>query len=151
MRYAIAIATSLILAGSAGAAEIYCQQQNRDCSDRPSPGATVIRISGKQTTTTPAATPPATAGRPATTGDPVAAQQAQNLAESRAKQSVQKDLADKRSEQCKKAQELYTKSIEARTLYRTNEKNERVYLSDTEVDQARVKAKLDVDQFCGKS
>lgn len=150
MRYAIAIVTSLILVGSAGAAEIYCQQQNRDCSDRPSPGATVIRISGRQTPT-PAATPPATAGKPANTGDPVAAQQAQNLAENRAKQTVQKDLADKRSEQCKKAQELYTKSIEARTLYRTNEKNERVYLSDTEVDQARVKAKMDVDQFCGKS
>jgi hypothetical protein len=148
MRYAIAIATSLFLAGSAGAAEIYCQQQNRDCSDRPSPGATVIRISGQSPTPAPVATP-APANRPATTGDTVAAQQAQNLAESRARQTMQKDLADKRSDQCKQAQERYTKSIEASVLYRTNEKGERVYLSDTEMDQTRVKAKLDVDQLCG--
>lgn len=152
MRYVITLATSLIMTGSAAAAEIYCLQQNRDCSDRPTPGATVIRITGHQTTTTPPPAPAAaTAARPATVGDPVAAQQAANLAESRAKQTVQRDLADKRSEQCKAAQDNYTRSIEARAIYRTNEKGERVYLSDTEADEARIKAKMDVDQLCGKS
>jgi hypothetical protein len=147
MRHLITVFFSLALMGTAGAAEIYCLQQNRDCSDRPTPGATVIRINGTQRQVSQPA-PATTAGKAATTGDPVANQVAQNLAESRAKQAVQKDVNDKRTEQCKKAQDTYQRSIAALTLYRSGKDGERVVLSDSEADQARVQAKLDMEKVC---
>ena len=49
MRYLMAMALTLAWLGSASAAEIYCTtEQSRDCSDRPSPGSVVVRVTTAQ-------------------------------------------------------------------------------------------------------
>ena len=155
MRYLMATAMALAWLGTAGAAEIYCTtQQNRDCSDRPSPGSAGVRLTAPRHPA--AAQPPPPARTPAGSvasngsGDPVAEQRAQNVAVAKARDNLQKDMADKRTEQCKKAQETYSKSIEARQIYRMSKSGEREYLSDTEADQARLNARLTMEQSCGK-
>jgi hypothetical protein len=153
MRYLMATVLALAWLGTAGAAEIYCTtQQSRDCSDRPSPGSIAVRVTAPRNTAAapaPARTP---AGSVATSsgGDPVAEQRAQNAAVAKAREGMQKDLADKRTEQCKKNQEIYQKSIEARLIYRAGKNGEREYLSDTEADQARLNARINMEQTCGK-
>ena len=59
--------------------------------------------------------------------------------------AVQADVAQTRSDQCKKAQDAYDQSVQARRIYRTNANGEREYLSDDEAEKARVNAKLAVD------
>ena len=155
MRYLMAMALALAWLGTASAAEIYCTtQQSRDCSDRPSPGSVVVRVTSAQRDAVAAAArarAPATTGQTANSGDPVQDQRNQNVAVAKARDSLQKDLADKRSEQCKKSQETYQKSIEARQIYRLGKTGEREYLSDTEADQARLNARLSMDQACGSN
>lgn len=155
MRYLIAMSLALAWLGTANAAEIYCTtQQSRDCSDRPSPGSVVVRVTNAQRDAVAAAArarASAATGQTASSGDPVQDQRAQNVAVAKARDNLQKDLADKRSEQCKKAQETYQKSIDARQIYRMGKTGEREYLSDTEADQARLNARLSMDQSCGSN
>jgi len=47
MRKLTVLFLSLAWLGTAGAAEIYCSQQTRDCSDRPAPGSD--RVTGTET------------------------------------------------------------------------------------------------------
>ena len=156
MRYLMAMALALAWLGTASAAEIYCNQQGRDCSDRPSPGSVIVRVTSAQRNAVVAAAAAqarasATTGQTANSGDPVQDQRTQNVAVAKARENLQKDLADKRSEQCKKAQETYQKSIDARQIYRMGKTGEREYLSDTEADQARLNARLSMDQSCGSN
>jgi len=155
MRYLMAMALALAWLGTASAAEIYCTtQQSRDCSDRPTPGSVAVRVTGAQgnaVASAPQTRAAAATAKTANSGDPVQDQRTQNVAVAKARQNLQKDLADKRSEQCKQAQETYQKSIEARLIYRTGKNGEREYLSDTEADQARLNARLSMDQACGSN
>jgi hypothetical protein len=65
--------------------------------------------------------------------------------------AVQDDIAKKRGEQCKEATKRYDTSITSRRLYRQGANGERVYLSDAEIDQARVQARAERDTACGSS
>jgi len=109
-----------------GAGEIYCNNQGKECSDRPWPGAITVHTPNP--------------GEPQPASTPAEAQRS----------AVQKDVAATRAEQCKAAKEKYEKSIEARRLYRLGKDGEREYLSDAEVDEARLAAKQELDTACGK-
>jgi len=150
---------------SAQAAEIYCNAQGRECTDRPTASANIPR--------SPSAAPPAartdSAAKPATSGgarvpatstatppegdtkaDPVAEQQRRNAALAAANKSLQKDLADKRSEQCRKAQDYYKQAIEATTIYRAGKDGKKEVLSEAEANQSRLNAKLEIERTCNK-
>ena len=134
--------------GASRAGDIYCNNQGRDCSDRPSPGATFV---GSTNASIPQASEPAA---PATNGggnNTPAVDAAANarLSQDASRQAVQKDLAASRAEQCKAAKEKYQQSIEAHRVYRINKAGEREYLSDTEADQVRLNARLEMERSCG--
>jgi hypothetical protein len=68
-------------------------------------------------------------------------------------------MAKIREQQCKDAKDKYNKAIEARRIYKTagdgkskgaDGSEERQYLSDEEADAYRVKARQEMQDFCGK-
>jgi hypothetical protein len=157
MRYLIAL---IAIAGSCGiglasAGDIYCNNQGRDCSDRWTPGATVVHAvtkpggaSGDTGASEPQ--PGAATAAPAASAAPDAGANAR-LKEEAMRAAVQKDVAASRAEQCKQAKDKYEKSVEARRVYRLNKAGEREYLTDAEAEQARLNARLEMDRSCGKS
>jgi len=150
MRYLTALTLTLVALSSASAADIYCNNQGRDCSDKPSPGAVMVHIAssnfGSNTLSAPAAgSERAAANRPADGGASA------RLAQQDRVQAVQKDVSTARATQCKEAQTKYQQSVEARRVYRMGKDGEREYLSDTEAEQMRLNARLEMEQSCGKS
>jgi hypothetical protein len=79
--------------------------------------------------------------------------------------AVKEDLAKARDQQCKDAKDRYEKAIQARRIYKapapapgdkaapaakdTDRPEDRQYLSEEEADAYRVKARQDVQDFCG--
>ena len=146
MRYPTALSlviAALCASGAVLAGDIYCNNQGRDCSDRPSPNATVVHINGN--VPIPSDAPPPSSSAPPSG---VANADAQ-LKDAATRQAVQKDVNAVRAEQCKAAKEKYQKTITAHRLYKENKAGERVYLTDAEIDQARISDKLEVDRACG--
>jgi hypothetical protein len=114
-------------------------------SDTPVPGAVLIATTGtKPSTEAPPASPPSSGL--AKSSEPIS----QQLAQDAAKRAVDKDVAQKRSEQCKQAQDKYQQMIDARRVFRTGKDGEREYLSDEETEQARLNARIDMESVCGK-
>ena len=147
MRYPTALSlviAALCASGAVVAGDIYCNNQGRDCSDRPSPNATVVHINSSPSTASSEAPPPESSAPPsgATSADA-------KLKENATRQAVQKDVAAVKAEQCKQAKEKYQKTITAHRLYKENKAGERVYLTAEEIDQARLSDKLEVDRACG--
>jgi len=62
--------------------------------------------------------------------------------------TVQRDVDQVRSEQCKQAQERYKTYVESRRLYRETADGKREYLTDAELTTARIDAKKAVDDLC---
>lgn len=96
----------------------------------------------RQAADRPASPPPATP--PAR---PTVAQNTPN--QDALRRQVADDVENARAEQCKAAQERYKVYVTSPRLFRTDDKGERVYLTDAELNEARVTAKRDVDEFCG--
>ena len=143
----LAAVATLASFGLARAGDIYCNNQGKECSDRPSPGAVVIRQ-------TPVS------GQLQSQGQVAAPERAQSPADSAANDrlreqarvaAVQKDVSAARTEQCKAATDKYQKSVEARRMYRMNKDGEREYFTDAEADAARLSARNEMEQACGKS
>ena len=73
--------------------------------------------------------------------------------------AMKQDKAKIREEQCKTAKERYNKAIEARRIYKGSGKDKnnesddapREYLSDEEADAYRVKARQEMQDFCGEA
>jgi hypothetical protein len=146
MRLLLPITLLALLSGAATAGDIYCLKKGKDCSDRPAPGAEYIRTQQRR----PDAPPP----EPAPGAKPAAGSAtpgAQAAATANARQAVQKDVDQARTEQCKKDRETYQQSLQARRIYRTNKDGEREYLSDTEADQMRLNARIAMEQSCGSA
>jgi hypothetical protein len=144
MRYPttiVLIVAGLAGLGVAGAGDIFCNNQGHDCSDRWSPGATLVRTS--------AAPPPASAAPATSAAAPTDASANARLGLDASRTAVQKDVSAARAEQCKQAKEKYEKSVEARRVYRMNSAGEREYLTDAEADQARLNARLEMERSCG--
>jgi hypothetical protein len=78
-----------------------------------------------------------------------------------AAKAVKQDVAKAREQQCKDAKDRYDKAIQARRIYKpgpssSNAKDadhpdDRQYLSEEEADAYRVKARQDVQDFCGSA
>jgi len=64
------------------------------------------------------------------------------------KQKAQKNTAADKAERCTKARERYDQIMSAQRVYSTNEKGERVYMDDKEIDKARASAKQMMDTWC---
>ncbi|MBM4195617.1 MAG: DUF4124 domain-containing protein [Gammaproteobacteria bacterium] len=58
-------------------------------------------------------------------------------------------VIDERSEGCRKAQERQKKYETAHRLYKPGPDGQRNYLSDAELDSARLQARSDVAEWCG--
>ena len=143
---ALAAVATLAAFGLARAGDIYCNNQGKECSDRPSPGAAVIRqapVSGQlQQQGQVAASERAPSPADAAAND--------RLREQARSAAVQKDVGAARTEQCKAATDKYQKSVEARRMYRMNKDGEREYFTDAEADAARLSARNEMEQACGK-
>lgn len=143
MRPLLPIALLTLVSAAATAGDIYCLNKGRDCSDRPSPGAEYVHTVERRPDAAPPEPPPAPKAVAANTPA------AQPEATSATRQAFQKDLDQARTEQCKKAREAYQQSLAARRIYRTNKDGEREYLSDTEADQLRLNARIEMERSCG--
>lgn len=143
MRPIVLTTLLLLLSSAASAAEIYCLDNGKDCSDRPTPGAEVIRTDTRRPATQPAE-PAATETAPASNTSEPAPDVSTDT-----RVALQKDMDQVRAERCKKAQEAYQQSLQARRIYRTNKDGEREYLSDKEADQLRLNARVEMEQSCG--
>lgn len=150
MRYVMLLTVLALGSGASGAVragDIYCNNQGRDCSDRPSPGATFVGSTSTQVASSRAPTAPAsTVSTPAPATDQAANAR---LSADASRAAVQKDVAASHADQCKQAKDKYQQSIDARRLYRMNKAGEREYLSDSELDQARLNARLEMERACG--
>ena len=154
MRRVIAIAILIWLPLSAALPDVFRSvdaQGHVQYSDTPTPGAELLRMSSQRIPMR--ATPPAVASSassaarttPLAKGGDIVNPPAQEEAAARA---VHNDVAQTRAEQCKKAQDLYAQSLQARRIYKVGANGEREYLSDAEADKARVASKLAVDTAC---
>jgi Mg-chelatase subunit ChlI len=65
-----------------------------------------------------------------------------------ARAAAASDAAKAKVVNCKAAQDKYQLYIQSQRLYRTLPDGKRVYLSNEELDEARARAKQDVDDFC---
>ena len=65
-----------------------------------------------------------------------------------ARAAAASDAAKAKVVNCKAAQDKYQLYIQSQRLYRTLPDGKRVYLSNAELDEARARAKQDVDDFC---
>lgn len=150
-----AVLTSLIVAGGAivAMADVYRWVDANGgvhYSDVPNQGAVLIRGSSKNIpqprNDSYAAQNSADAQRDRQAGTDGAISDRLNQ-ESTAR-AVQDDVTKKRGEQCKEATKRYEQSITSRRLYRLGANGERVYLTDAELDKARVQARTDRDTAC---
>jgi hypothetical protein len=73
------------------------------------------------------------------------------LTEENNAKAVKQDVTKMRDQQCKDAKDRYEKSIEARRIYKTTKDGEREYISDADTDAYRLKARTDVQEFCGSA
>lgn len=64
-------------------------------------------------------------------------------------QAVQQDEAKARAARCTQDKAEYQKLIDSRRIYTTDKSGERHYLSDSDADAARLKARQAMDADCG--
>jgi hypothetical protein len=120
--------------------------QNRiHYTDRPPPpDGILISIETNYYAKRDASSQPSAPGRP-TTPNPDSPSPA---AQAALKNAVQQDVTAVRSEQCKQAQERYQSYVNTRRLFREGPNGERQYLTDAEIEEARINAKRELDEAC---
>jgi hypothetical protein len=158
-RIFIAAAMTLALMASLAQADVWRwkdAQGKWHYSDVPVEGAQLIkstnRIPPPQPSMTAESSGQGETPEPPPAVDRLAARNAaisDQLATEATARQVQDDLRKKRAEQCKEATARYEKSIAARRLYREDKDGQRVYLSEAELDKARIDARSDRDTACG--
>jgi Domain of unknown function (DUF4124) len=153
MRKTVSIITAACLVGfaltSVAAGEIYRWKDASGVfhySDQPQPGAELISGPPKPpapSTPTPSPTPARAADASASNGGlpPVSKEVAAQ---------VRQEVTSVKADQCKKAEDVYQKSIQARRMYKEGEKGERTFLSDAELDATRLQARSSRDLACAK-
>ena len=121
-------------------------------SDRPPPGQenkaeTVANPYAKASTRPSAPAATAASAAPAANGKAGSGTPAADDP----KKKVAADVAAAHAEDCGKARDAYENAVRSRRLYRTGENNERVYLTDAELDQTRLESRRLMDEACGSS
>lgn len=151
MRRVLAISALVLAAAGTAQADVYrfVDAQGRiQYSDRWVPGSELIKTSDRNRATNSeaaAAQRAAEQNKLAVSNDRIAAQQAQH----NAADAVRRDVAATRGEQCKKAKEVYEKSVQARRLYKVGKDGEREYLTDSQADEQRLQARMEMQNACG--
>ncbi len=153
---------ALLLTGVAAHADVYkwIDAEGRvHFTDRPPPSdGRLVSIGQTARTVTlssaeaPEAPAPVTAGSSATaTPKPVPLPVPTDATElARLKTRVAADIAARDAAACQTARERYQQVVSARRLYRSGEQNDRQYLSDAEMEAARIQARHDVEELCGQ-
>jgi hypothetical protein len=151
MRKLASLAVLSLLAGAALATgEIYRWKDssgNWIYSDQPRPGAEVVRSGRRPTPADNAPTVASTSTRASATSTTRAAN-GSPVSDEVARQ-VRQDAANTKADQCKKAEESYQRAIQSRRMYKTDAKGNRSFLSDAEIDSARLEARSNRDIACG--
>jgi hypothetical protein len=148
----IVAAASLWLAAPAAASAVYKwvdPQGHVHYSDRPPPPeGKLLSIEdaphSRPMTDRAANSPGPAASQPA----PAAARPQNAAAQAQLRDTVANDVATTREQQCKQARERYDNYLHSRRLFKEGPDKERVYLSDAEMDAARINAKRELDEFC---
>lgn len=146
MRVALMIALLLPLSLATALADVYRSVDAHgqvQYSDTPTPGAQLVHISSLRNGNS--TSPAADTSKP---GNNDADAVHDKLAQDSAARAVQKDVAVSRSDQCKKAQQDYEQSVQARRIYKTGKDGEREYLSDADADQMRLNIRLQMETAC---
>jgi hypothetical protein len=136
----------------ANAGDVYKYVDERGVTmytDKPFPGA--VRVSTGSPRPPEAAARDQAANRAATSSQLAASNQriASAQAASRLEATVAKDVEASRAENCKKAREAYTISINSRRLYRELPGGKREFLTDAEITKQRLDAAQSRDAMCG--
>ena len=113
-------------------------------SDQPQPGAELVKKLGTRSSSSnsPSTPPPAPVAAPDNGIPPLSRE---------VTQQVRQEAAKAKAEQCKKATEAYESAITARRLYKEDDKGNRTYLTDEQIDAARLEARSTRDIACGPS
>jgi hypothetical protein len=145
------LAALALLAPLAHAGDVYCMKKNGkylQCSDFPFEGAVLVRRSGQGQIVgaddQPAAPTPSVASANSSTGAAIS----DRLRQEQTQRAVKADVAATRAQQCKEATERYDRSIRAMKLYRTGPKGEQIWLTEAELDAARLEARNARDTAC---
>jgi hypothetical protein len=112
-------------------------------SDQPRAGAEVIRASSSGSTiagTTAAAAAPAPVQATANESLPVSKEIAQQ---------VRQEAGTAKAKACEDAKKDYDEKIRAQRIHRTDDKGNRTYLNNEEIDVARLEARARRDLACG--
>lgn len=149
MRTLIAIAALTLLGSTAFAAgEVYRWKDANGVwhySDQPRPGAEVMR-GGYTTGTTTAPSTPATPVQtptpaPATSNDPLPVSK-------EVAQEVRQEAAAAKAKACEKAKTDYEEKVKALRIKRVDAKGNTTFLSEAEIDAARLEARATRDLAC---
>jgi hypothetical protein len=149
MRKLICLATACLIAtipAAFAAGEIYRWKDSNGVwhyADQPQPGAELV--SGSRKPPTPATPPPAPTVLPSATNPAAPPLPVSN----EVAQQVRSEAATAKAEQCKKAEDSYNRSVQARRMFRTDEQGNRTFLSEAELDAARLQARAARDLACG--
>jgi hypothetical protein len=145
MRKIIPIAFLLISPLAMAAGDVYRWKDANGVphySDQPQPGAELIhankRSSSSSTFSQPVQAPAATVS-----SDNSAPQLSREVT-----QQVRQEAASAKAEQCKKQQEAYQRAVQARRIVKVDEKGNKTFLSDSEIDAARLEARANRDLAC---
>ena len=63
-------------------------------------------------------------------------------------EQVRQDVAAAKIEKCKKAEDIYAQSVQARRMYKVDAQGNKTFLTESELDEARVNAKIQRDNAC---
>jgi hypothetical protein len=63
--------------------------------------------------------------------------------------AVNSDVAKSRAKQCEEAKERYRIAVDSHKLFKQGKNGEREYLSDSELSQARLDARRNLEESCG--
>lgn len=145
------LAALALLAPLAHAGDVYCMKKNGkylQCSDFPFEGSVLVRRSGQGQIVgadeQPQAPTPSVASANASSNAAIT----DRLKQEQTQRAVKADVAATRQQQCKEATERYDRSIRAMKLYRTGPKGEQIWLTEAELDAARLEARTARDTAC---
>jgi len=146
-KYFSLAAAPLLLSLLMGAGEVYRWKDGNGLwhySDQPQPGAELVKSprlsSSAPGSSTPAPPPPA--ARDDGPPPPLPAVTPQVASQ------VRQEAASAKAEQCKKAETGYQQAVQARRMYKTDDKGNRVFLNEAELDAARLQARSARDLAC---
>jgi hypothetical protein len=147
-KYFIYAAAPFVLSLLIGAGEVYRWKDPNGIwhySDQPQPGAELVK-SARLPSATPGGSSPSPPPPPAAREDgpppPLPALTPQVASQ------VRQEAASAKAEQCKKAETGYQQAVQARRMYKTDDKGNRVFLNEAELDAARLQARSARDLAC---